>query len=367
MKLQTSFLFFILLTALTVNASEPDVKKIPANHQTGFIENKGQIIDQNNLPNPAVKYLFNSNPVHRSFSEGGGLNVQLRKNGFSYDTYRPLSSSPQRGENPTAHGFHANKFPVSEETKPDSIYFHRIDIEFIGANANPQIIAEEPSEYYTNYYTPGTPEEGVLNVRTFHKVIYKNLYKGIDLEFHTPPNLPKGEELARAQGNSPLLRRGAGGVVEYNFIIHPGADASQIRWKYNGAFSTTLKSGKIILQTANGNLEEKIPESFIEEHARQGGTAQKINVNYISFGENEFGFSIPSYNKTSTLIIDPTPNLLWGTYYGGGSNDRGYGIATDASANILVTGLALSSSSIATSGAFQSTWAASLTGFMVKT
>ena len=43
----------------------------------GFIENKGQIIDQKGRENKAVKYLLNT----------PGLNVQLRKNGFSYDVY----------------------------------------------------------------------------------------------------------------------------------------------------------------------------------------------------------------------------------------------------------------------------------------
>ena len=45
------------------------------NASFGFIENKGQIIDQNGNPNNEVKYLLNTN----------GLNVQLRENGFSYD------------------------------------------------------------------------------------------------------------------------------------------------------------------------------------------------------------------------------------------------------------------------------------------
>src|ERR1044071_2937404 len=43
----------------------------------GFIENKGQVNDQNHLPNNAVKYLLSTN----------GLNVQLRAGGFSYDAY----------------------------------------------------------------------------------------------------------------------------------------------------------------------------------------------------------------------------------------------------------------------------------------
>ena len=45
--------------------------------KTMFIENKGQIVDQNNKPNPAVLYLLNT----------PGFNVQLRNGGFSYDVY----------------------------------------------------------------------------------------------------------------------------------------------------------------------------------------------------------------------------------------------------------------------------------------
>lgn len=42
-----------------------------------FVENKGQIYDQNYKANPEVLYLLNMN----------GFNVQLKKDGFSYDVY----------------------------------------------------------------------------------------------------------------------------------------------------------------------------------------------------------------------------------------------------------------------------------------
>lgn len=47
-----------------------------------FFENKGQIINQDGKENPAVKYLFN----------GNGLNVQIKKEGFSYDVYEVKKS-----------------------------------------------------------------------------------------------------------------------------------------------------------------------------------------------------------------------------------------------------------------------------------
>ena len=44
---------------------------------SGFVENKGQLVDQYGNPNNDVHYLLHQN----------GLNVQLRATGFSYDTY----------------------------------------------------------------------------------------------------------------------------------------------------------------------------------------------------------------------------------------------------------------------------------------
>ena len=63
-----SLLLLLLTFSVTLFAQEK-------NKSIGFAENKGQIVDQKGKPNPNVKFLLNSR----------GLNVQLRKNGFSYD------------------------------------------------------------------------------------------------------------------------------------------------------------------------------------------------------------------------------------------------------------------------------------------
>jgi hypothetical protein len=289
--------FLLALTLLSCSyvsyAQQTNLKNPQANlknPQTGFIENKGQITDQYFQPNHEVKYLLTLD----------GINVQLKENSFSYDTY------------------------VQNEN--GDFKFHRVDINLIGANSNPIIMPLLASEDYLNYYTAGTNEEGVTNVKHYREVLYKNVYHGIDLHFKAHSSTDK--------------------PVEYDFIIHPGADASQIKMNYIGAFDKKIEDGKIILRLAHGNLSERIPASYIYENQ------QNVAVNYKN-NNGLFEFVVAKYDQSKTLVIDPMPDRDWATFYGGTLNDRFESITIDASNNIYVTGSSYSTTSIATAGAHQ--------------
>lgn len=303
--LLTLDLFILINPGFTQNT------KAYTGQSVGFIENKGQVVDQDNRPNPAVRYLFNC---------GNGLNVQLRANGFSYDTY-----TAERVKN-------ENEIPLSGFIDSSRNYhmlyhFHRVDVELVNAASEPEIIAEAPSADYFNYYNAVTPEEGVVFVRSWQKVTYKNIYPGIDLEFV----INKDNK-----------------TFKYNFIVHPGADASLVRLKYNGALESGLSGGKIAVKVAQGLLYDSIPSSKYMESDKQ------VHVVFISTGSNEFGFRVPEYDRLQTLIIDPAPVLVWGTYYGATGDDYGNGICTNNKGSIYIVGSTRSTTNIATSGSWQS-------------
>jgi hypothetical protein len=293
--------------------------------QYGFIENKGQIHDQNNNANPDVKYLL---------CLGNGMNVQLKANGFSYDTYN--TDVKEKKKDATILRMRPNEKPEQEIY----YFYHRVDIELIGANTNPQIIAEEPSAYYTNYYNSVTPECGVTFVRDYKRIVYKNIYSGIDMVFE-----------AYSTNEKP---------IEYTFIVHPGADAKQIKLHYIGANKTELIENKINIEVAQGKFTECIPSSWINE------TENKLDITYKNIEKNIFGFNIPVYDKSQTLIIDPNPNLEWGTYYGDIGQDIGFDIKCDSSGNIYIVGETGSSIAIATNGVYQDTLGGVLDAFVAK-
>lgn len=62
----------------------------------------------------------------------------------------------------------------------------------------------------------------------------------------------------------------------------------------------------------------------------------------------------------------PSGSLIWGTYYGGTGDDRAMGLTCDSYNNIYVSGFTSSASSIATTGAFQTTHINSYDGFISK-
>ncbi|MDP1620835.1 MAG: FISUMP domain-containing protein, partial [Bacteroidales bacterium] len=316
-------ILFLLIICCTCQAS---VKPFTGNSKRGFIENKGQVIDQNNKPNPAVLYLLNT----------PGMNVQLRRGGFSYDLYG-ISNIEQRISNievsrsaacVTRHASRVTK------TEPDSTLtnykFHRIDFDLIGSNPQCEIITSGPSEDFRNYYTTGTPVEGVTFVHSYQTVTYKNIYPGIDLEFFTAPE----------------------SGVKYNFVVHPEGKLSSIRMKITDPEIVITSSGSLKIINTIGTIEEEIPQSFCQS----GQSKVDVNVRFVKTGEDIYGFAVDqALPEHSTLVIDPYPTRMWGTYYGGSDFDGFMDIKFGMDRNIYLCGETSSADNIATTGAFQTT------------
>jgi hypothetical protein len=184
-----------------------------------------------------------------------------------------------------------------------------------------------------NYFN--CPDNPVQQVHSYQRVIYKDLYPLIDLVFDC-----------------------TGESMEYFFVVHPGGDVQKIRMRWRGANSTKLKGNRIVVAVDKGIWQERLPESYTDSsiHFQRNKTSatHNVSVNYRQIQKGLYGFTTASYDKHATLIIDPTPDLIWGTYMGGDLNDWGYALATDANGNIFMAG-ASSNNALATAGAYKTT------------
>ncbi len=347
--MKNAFLFFLVYVSLSTEAystGKPASPKVSLGGY-GFIENKGQIIDQNNKPNKEVLYLYN----------GNGLQVQLRQNGFSYEVIKTEKTLKAIGVKSKDQNYIPNKF------EPDSFDYtykiHRIDILFEGINKNIQITTFEPSSDYINYYTgspvraplvgalppahnPQQKNTGITNIHHYQKILYQNIYSNIDVEFILNNENPSQK-------------------FKYNFIIHPGGNINDIKLKFLGATNTSLtEDGHITIETAYGNIDESIPLSYQEN---ENGLQKQVETKFTLLSKNKFGIRAETFDPTRTLTIDPVP---WATYFGGAGNEHGYAIAVDGNDNILVTGSTSSTSAIATTGAYQTSFAGTTDAYVLK-
>jgi len=285
----------------------------------GFIENKGQIHDQGNNPNSSVLYLLNR----------PGMNVQLRKTGFSYDTYT-IDKKEKKEAIVLPNKFNQPKYDVTYK-------FHRVDVELLNTNPNVHLQSSESLPGYFNYYNGPV---AATNVHHYKTVTYKNIYPNIDLVFTLNNN-----------------------KAEYNFVVHPGGNVSDIQLEYKGMNNLQQKSKTELNIAVNpGTFTDAIPASYELE------SKKPIDIKYNLSKDNKVHFTTNGYNNNNTLIIDPEPALLWCTYYGGtGAEDlTGGGCAYGTNDTVYVTGSTNSSGNIATAGAYQTSFKGTYDAYIGK-
>jgi gliding motility-associated-like protein len=271
-----------------------------------FTENKGQIQDQKGQVNEEVLF---------QHSNRSGINTQLRNDGFSYDL-----------------------FQKSNGKKASNYIIDRIDVEFIGISEQLEVIPEQQLEQVSNYYSLGVGEKSITNIRQFSAVTYKNVFPNIDVVFQS---------------------ENKGGAIKYDFIIHPGADINSIKMRYKGMRESELMDGNLTLTAGEKLFMESIPMSWY----RENGSQVKINFQILNSTEEyvEIGFICKDkIDMGQTLIIDPVPELVWAKYIGDSLVTTTKGVITDRFGYIYICGSTQSINNIATSGAYQTILADSI-------
>lgn len=261
--------------------------------QKAFIENKGQFDGQNGKSDSRVVYGASCE----------GVDLYFTSEGLTYRHVEyPVFSHEEREEIEKGNG--NDLLPAL----PVRQYLH---ITWEGANPDVKIIAEEKVSYYHTYPNPVDPTgSSCLKASAYKKIIYKNLYPNIDLEYIFP--------------------EGKGGV-KYSLILHPGADPSRIKMKYAGAKKMSLDvSGNVVIQSSFGEFTDHAPQTFYAK-------SKKPIASSFLLRDNEVSFSLPSSllkdDQEEPVIIDP-----WTTNPAFPGFNSAYDVEYDFAGNVYAYG-----------------------------
>ncbi len=164
----------------------------------------------------------------------------------------------------------------------------------MGSNQQSKPVVQEPLEGYYNYFVGNDPGQWAANALSYGTVVYPEVYAGIDFRVSS-----------------------VGNNLKYDFIVKPGADPSQIKIEYTGAFGIDKNKDDLEIRTAVGSLIEQKPFSY----QASGHSRQTVPSEYM-LHDNSVSFSFPEdYDRNRTLIIDPL--LIFSTYSGSGADNWG--------------------------------------------
>ncbi len=185
---------------------------------------------------------------------------------------------------------------------------HTVGMLFDGAKPFVAVGSDEAgTQQYVNTKDPQTAQK-------YRKVNLNGIYDNIDA-------------VAYFDGKTP----------RYDFIVHPGATASDIKFAFKGATTKVVSSTKLQVNTVLG---DRFQEGLFAYQTIDGKKVS-VPVSFKQIDATHVGFNVGAYDKSKDLVIDP---LVYGTYYGG---DQGFdevrGVAADATGNVYLTGYTRSS------------------------
>lgn len=245
------------------------------NTQRVFIENKGQF--------PVIKnYHVDKTNVLYAFDDKQTM-IYFRPDGLTYYFHKQYSKE-ENESNEKISSAEEWKEKEAEERMMES-ESDVVDLFWENSNPNVEVIAENitPDYFSYSFFDNSGVQKNVNFIKGYRKLVYKNIYPNIDVEYTFHPT----------------------DGIKYSLILHPGADLSMVSLKYTGTTELT-GSGDIHIKTLFGNIIDHAPLTYY---------ASDKNSTITSSFKNQDGlitFDLGPFDKSKTVIIDPwtqTPSL----------------------------------------------------------
>ena len=240
-----------------------------------FIENDGQFDQYQNESTGDIKYA-----VDFGFSK-----IFFGLKGVSYSFLQIKKKSREERADIMNQPIKTFKEHKQKEELIGKHLVKKDEVNMHWENINPavSIVGFDPTNDSHGYtFTNEKGEtENISSINAFKKLIYKNIYPNIDVEYEVHPKIG----------------------IKYAFIVHPGANPSDLNMLYDREFS--IQNDAVHVKTLFGDIIDHAPITFYQDNHDE-----IIDSKYASNGKS-LSFNLAEYDISRTIVIDPwvqTPN-----------------------------------------------------------
>ncbi|MFY9311244.1 MAG: PKD domain-containing protein, partial [Bacteroidia bacterium] len=297
MKQLLHYRYFLCLVAIFGSSSlfsqnpEASSKKAPWKivpfERKAFIENKGQF-----------SHILPEQQQNFKYCVDKGQQVLFFPDGICYHITKYSKS-----REPLIRIFESEK--KREERKLDiKVQEKYITVKWLGSNPNSHILVHNKQS--TNYLYRTETADGkpaTIACDGYSKLIYKDIYPGIDIEYVFHPE----------------------NGLKYNILLQPGADISLVKMQYDQATKLSVKNGDIHISTPMGDIIDHAPVTFYKNGGEQIPSSFQVKDNVVSF-------LVAYHPNDEEVVIDP-----W-TLVPGFTPTKAFDNGVDNNGNIYIYG-----------------------------
>ena len=268
-----------------------------------FIENRGQL-------DKRVSY----------YVQGKNISVYFTPEGLTYvlnGTQNKKKDSVTGSKNLMRQvSLNASETNGGAETAPQR---RVLKLDFVGANRGVKPKGVEQNEAVISYFK-GPKEQWKTGLKTYNKIVYEDLWPGIDLVYNGNVN-----------------------KMKYEFVVKPGADPKQIKLAYRGVeFVKINDAGQLEVRTPVRIFHDDTPHAYQEIDRKRVAVSMAYQIEpTLEVAQQRYSFRVGAYDKTEPLVLDPAVFVYVG-FIGGDGWDEGHSIALDTQGNVYVTGFTFS-------------------------
>jgi hypothetical protein len=190
-----------------------------------------------------------------------------------------------------------------------------ITVRYPGSYSHVKLDGKGNREERVNEFYGRDQKKWKRNIETFDTLVYRNIYKGVDLYFYN-----------------------AGNKLKYEFVIEKKTSYKCIRIAYKGMDSLTITNTMdLALHVNNQAIIEERPAVYQNESAG----IHQLDASFILVNDTVVTYKISGINPHYPLIIDPVYSTLIG-----GNNTESINSIANINDSIIVLGISTTSSDL---------------------